>query len=89
MSAREIDAGRSAEPGEVRGTLSLTSAAQLLRVSYRQAKRLARRYRAEGAGTTASESNQARPPAERKRVLVLVREKYSGTIDVRLGRRWR
>jgi len=30
------------------GTLSLGSAATLLAVSYRQAKRLARRYRAEG-----------------------------------------
>ena len=31
------------------GTLSLRSAATLLAVSYRQAKRLARRYRVEGA----------------------------------------
>jgi transposase len=72
------------------GTLSLTSAAQLLGVSYRQAKRLAQRYRAEGAKglkhrSAGRPSNHARAPAERKRALALVREKYSGTIGVRFG----
>jgi transposase len=72
------------------GTLSLGSAATLLAVSYRQAKRLARRYRAEGAkGLThrsaGGASNHARPAAERERVLALVREKYSGSIDERFG----
>ena len=72
------------------GTLSLGSAATLLAVSYRQAKRLARRYRAEGAKglkhrSAGSASNHARPRAERERVLSLVREKYGGTIDLRFG----
>jgi transposase len=72
------------------GTLSLRSAATLLAVSYRQAKRLARRYRAEGAKglkhrSAGRASNHARPPAERERVLALVREKYSGPVDVRFG----
>ena len=72
------------------GTLSLGSAATLLAVSYRQAKRLARRYRAEGAKglrhrSAGGASNHARPPAERARVLALVREKYSGSIDERFG----
>src|SRR5215211_5962716 len=72
------------------GTLSLTSAATLMAVSYRQAKRLARRYRAEGAtGLThrsvGGVSNHARPTAERAQVLALVREKYSGPVDVRFG----
>ena len=72
------------------GTLSLRSAAQLLAVSYRQAKRLARRYRAEGAKglkhrSAGGTSNHARPPAERERALALVREKYSGPIDRRFG----
>src|SRR5258707_4043147 len=72
------------------GTLSLRWAATLLAVSYRQAKRLARRYRTEGAkGLThrsaGRASNHARPTAERERVLALVREKYSGPIDVRFG----
>jgi transposase len=59
-------------------------------VSYRQAKRLARRYRAEGAKglkhrSAGGASNHARPPAERERALALVREKYSGSVDVRFG----
>jgi transposase len=72
------------------GTLSVQSAATLLRVSYRQAKRLVRRYRAEGAKglkhrSAGRASNHARPPAERARALVLVREKYSGPVEVRFG----
>ncbi|MGH2603947.1 MAG: ISNCY family transposase, partial [Dehalococcoidia bacterium] len=89
MSARELT--RVEVLSRVKsGTLRVTSAAQLLGVSYRQAKRLARRYRAEGAQglrhrSVGRPSNQARPPAERQRVLALVREKDSGTIDVRFG----
>ena len=72
------------------GTLSLGSAATLMAVSYRQAKRLARRYKAEGAKglqhrSAGGASNHARPTAERERVLALVREKYSGPIDERFG----
>src|ERR1700693_1353860 len=72
------------------GTLSLGSAATLLAVSYRQAKRLARRYRAEGAKglkhrSAGRPSNHARPSGERARALALVREKYSGPVDVRFG----
>ena len=72
------------------GTLSLGSAATLMAVSYRQAKRLARRYKAEGAKglrhrSAGGASNHAWPTAERERVLALVREKYSGPIDERFG----
>ena len=72
------------------GTLSVRSAATLLDVSYRQAKRLARRYRAEGAKglkhrSAGQPSNHARAAAERERVLALVRKKYSGPVDVRFG----
>lgn len=72
------------------GTLSLRSAAQVLAVSDRQAKRLARRYRAEGATglkhrSAGGPSHHARPPADRERALTLVREKYSGPIDRRFG----
>jgi transposase len=72
------------------GTLSLGSAAQVLRVSYRQAKRLVRRYRAEGAKglkhrSAGGASNHARPAAQRDRVLALVRKKYSGAVDERFG----
>ncbi len=72
------------------GSLSMGSAATLLGVSYRQAKRLARRYRAEGAKglkhrSAGGASNHARPAAERARAVALVREKYSGPVDVRFG----
>ena len=89
MSARELT--RVEVLSRVKaGTLSLSSAATLLAVSYRQAKRLARRYRADGAKGlkhrgAGGASNHARPTAERERVLALVREKYSGPIDVRFG----
>src|ERR687897_241672 len=71
-------------------TLTLKSAASLMEVSYRQAKRLYGRYRAEGAKglkhrSAGRASNHARPKAERERVLALVREKYSGPIGVRFG----
>lgn len=89
MSARELT--RVEVLSRVKaGTLSVTSAATVLGVSYRQAKRLVRRYRAEGAKglkhrSAGGASNHARPTAERERVLALVREKYSGPVDVRFG----
>ena len=89
MSARELT--RVEVVSRVKaGTLSVTSAATVLGVSYRQAKRLVRRYRAEGAKglkhrSAGGASNHARPTAERERVLALVREKYSGPVDVRFG----
>lgn len=89
MSARELR--RVEVLSRVKaGTLGLGSAATMLAVSYRQAKRLARRYQAEGAKglkhrSAGATSNHARPPAERERVLALVREKYSGPVDVRFG----
>ncbi len=89
MSARELT--RVEVLSRVKaGTLSLGSAATVLAVSYRQAKRLARRYRADGAKglkhrSAGRASNHARPPAERERALALVREKYSGAVDERFG----
>src|SRR5258708_3672928 len=89
MSARELT--RVEVLSRVKaGTLSVGSAAQMLGVSYRQAKRLARRYRAEGAKglkhrSAGGASNHARPTAERERALALVRAKYSGPGDVRFG----
>jgi transposase len=89
MSARELT--RVEVLSRVKaGTLRLGSAATLLAVSYRQAKRLARRYQAEGAKglkhrSAGGASNHARPTAERERALALVRAKYSGPVDVRFG----
>src|SRR5687767_12165129 len=89
MSARELT-GVEVLSRVKAGTLSLGSAATLMAVSYRQAKRLARRYSAEGAKglkhrSAGGVSNHARPTTERERVVALVREKYSGPIDVRFG----
>src|SRR5947208_14214606 len=72
------------------GTLCLGSAAALMAVSYRQAKRLYRRYREEGAAglkhrSAGRGSNRAISITRRERVLALVREKYSGVIDERFG----
>lgn len=89
MSTRELTrAGVLARVGA--GTLSLRAAATMLGVSYRQAKRLSGRYRAEGARglqhrSVGRPSNAARDAAERTRVLALVREKYSGTVAERFG----
>jgi len=89
MSTRELTrAGVLARVAA--GTLSVQSAATVLTVSYRQAKRLLRRYRAEGATglrhrSAGRPSNAARQTREREQILALIREKYSGTGDERFG----
>jgi transposase len=72
------------------GSLSLGSAAAVMAVSYRHAKRMYKRYRTEGAKglthrNTGRRSNAARDASEREHILALVREKYSGAIDERFG----
>ena len=70
--------------------LKLVNAAEMLRISYRQAKRLWRRYREAGgeglkhrsAGRT---SNRRKPKKFRERVLGTVRKKYSGQEGERFG----
>jgi transposase len=63
--------------------LQVKDAAKLMRVSYRQGKRLWKRYRKGGAtalkhGNAGSGSHRARPTKERNKILKLVREKYGG-----------
>lgn len=70
--------------------LSLTDAAALLKISYRQTKRLWARYRSGGAealkhGNAGRKSNRAKPLKLRKRVLGLIRRKYSGEEKKRFG----
>ena len=65
------------------GELRVKDAAELLRVSYRQAKRLWKRYRAGGTaslkhGNAGRISNRRRPEKERKKILRKVQEKYNG-----------
>jgi transposase len=59
-------------------------------VSYRQAKRLYRRYRDQGAAglkhrSAGHRSNRGTTARIRERVLKLVRDKYSGDVDERFG----
>lgn len=89
MSRGELD--RVEVMGRVRsGGLRLTDAAVVLELSYRQVKRLWRRYREWGAeglkhGNAGRVSNRRKPAGFRRRVLRLIREKYSGSAQQRFG----
>jgi transposase len=70
--------------------LLLVDASRLMCVSYRQAKRLWKRYRAEGAAGVKHRgagrpSNRAHEQNFRRKVLQLVREKYGGAEGERFG----
>lgn len=70
--------------------LRLVDAAELLRVSYRQAKRLWKRYGVEGAEglkhrSAGRRSNRAYGEGFRRKVLELVRRKYGGEVGERFG----
>ena len=89
MSEKELR--RLAVLGRVAGgDLKLVQAAELLELSYRQGKRIWRRFRDEGAAglvhrSAGKASNRAYPERWRRRVLRLVREKYSGGVGERFG----
>ncbi len=89
MSTRELK--RAGVLARVKAaTLSLQSAAQLMDVGYRQAKRLYRRYRTQGAAglthrSAGQRSNRGATARVRDRVLRLIRDKYSGDIEERFG----
>ncbi|HEY2546825.1 MAG TPA: ISNCY family transposase [Candidatus Acidoferrum sp.] len=89
MSTREL---RRAEVlGRVKSkTLRLVDAAKVLELSYRQTKRLWQRYRGAGAQglkhrRAGRGSNRAKPEKFRRKVVGLIREKYSGTEQERFG----
>ncbi len=72
------------------GQLRVVDARVLIGVSYRQAKRLWRLYREEGAAglkhcNAGRPSNRAHERKFRRKVLRLVREKYSGAVSERFG----
>src|SRR5918993_5166919 len=72
------------------GTLTLKSAAVLLEVSYRQAKRLYRRYRAEGAKglkhrSAGRPSNRGTPRKRRAQGVGVGGEKHRGGGEARRG----
>ena len=89
MSKREL--GRVELLARVKsGQLRVVDAALLMGVSYRQAKRLWKRYREEGAAglkhrSAGRASNRAYGEGFRRRVLGLVREKYGGEGGERFG----
>src|SRR2546426_4103440 len=89
MSKREL--GRVEVLARVRsGELRVVDAAGLLRVSYRQAKRLWKRYQEEGAGglkhrNAGRGSNRGYAERFRHKVLGRVREKYGGPVGERFG----
>src|SRR3990170_1203716 len=63
--------------------LKLSAAAEMMRVCYRQAKRILRRYRQEGDGGLVHKSrgrcsNRTRPAAERARAVALCSQQYVG-----------
>jgi len=89
MSRRELE--RVEVMGRVgSGDLQLQDAAAVLGLSYRQTKRVWRRYREGGAeglkhGNAGRDSNRGKPKKLRRRVLNLIGKKYSGTEAERFG----
>ena len=89
MSSRELE--RVGVMGRVdSGALQLKDAAAMLELSYRQVKRLWRRYRQEGGkglqhGNAGRPSNRSKPLKLRRRVLNLIKKKYSGSEEERFG----
>jgi hypothetical protein len=72
------------------GTLKLTTAAQMMKISYRQTKRLWKRYRKSGVkglvhGNAGRRSHRAKPASVQRQVLALVKSKYSGEVGERFG----
>jgi transposase len=89
MSAGELE--RVEVMGRVANEeLKLTDAAGMLQLSYRQVKRLWRRYRQKGSkglqhGNAGRPSNRSKPAKFRRRVLSLMKRKYSGSEEERFG----
>jgi transposase len=89
MSSREL--GRVEVLARVRSRqLRMVDAAKILRLGYRQAKRLWKRYREEGAAglkhrSAGRRSNRAYAEGLRGKVLGLIGEKYSGAVGERFG----
>jgi len=89
MSEKELD--RAGVLARVQSKqLRVVDAAALMRVSYRQGKRLWKRYREQGArglkhGNAGRRSNRAYQESLRRKVMQLVRRKYGGGIGERFG----
>jgi transposase len=89
MSERELR--RAAVLAQVKsGAWTVVEAAERMELSYRQAKRLWKRYREGGAvalahSSAGRRSNRAKPNKVRRKVIGLIRQKYSGEVGQRFG----
>ena len=89
MSSHELE--RVEVMGRVQGgDLKLIDVAVILELSYRQVKRLWQRYREAGRqglkhGNAGRASNRRKPLKLQRRVLHLIRKKYSGSEEKRFG----
>jgi hypothetical protein len=89
MSEREMR--RAAVLAQVKsGAWRLVQATDRMELSYRQAKRLWKRYQSKGAAglvhrSAGGSSNRATPQKVRRKVLRLIRQKYSGEVGQRFG----
>ena len=89
MSEREMR--RAAVLAQVKSEAwTLVEAAERMELSYRQTKRLWKRYRSRGAaglvhGSAGRSSNRAMPKKVRRKALRLIRQKYSGEVGQRFG----
>ena len=69
---------------------TLVEAAERMELSYRQTKRLWKRYQKNGAkglvhGNAGRDSNRSKPKKTRTKVIGLIRRKYSGVVGERFG----
>jgi transposase len=92
MSRKEFERG-AVLTRVVAGELTVKEGAELLRMSYRQAKRMYKRYRERGQvglvhGSVGKRSNRARAEADRQEVLALIREHYGGSPGRGAGQRF-
>jgi transposase len=89
MSTRELE--RVEIMGRVgSGELKLKDAAAMLQLSYRQVKRVWRRYQEAGSGglqhgNAGRASHRSKPAKFRRQVLRLIQQKYSGSEEERFG----
>lgn len=89
MSEREMR--RAAVLAQVKsGAWTLVQGAERMELSYRQAKRLWKRYQTKGAsglvhGSAGRSSNRAKPKQLRRKVVRLIGQKYSGAVGSRFG----
>jgi transposase len=89
MSEREMR--RAAVLAQVKGgAWTLVVAAERMELSYREAKRLWKRYRKDGAAglvhrSAGRASNRAKPRKVYTKVVRLIRQKYSGEVGARFG----